>query len=98
MRKRGKTDANQTEIVQALRQTGGCEVLSMAALGAGAPDLLIWRRGTLRFYLCEIKDGSKPASRRKLTPDQINFHRLWPVHVVTSIDEALAVVGVKRRK
>ena len=92
MRKRGKVDDNQNEIVQALRQTGGCQVLSLAALGAGVPDLLCYR--ALHLYLLEIKDGRKPLSRQKLTPDQINFHRLWPVHVVTSVDEALKAVGV----
>jgi len=92
MRKYGKTDANQAAIVQALRQAG-CQVLSLAALGSGVPDLLVRRGGTLQLYLLEVKDGNKSASRRKLTPDQVAFHRHWPVHIVNNVEEALLTVG-----
>ena len=95
MRKRGKVDANQDEIVQALRQVG-CSVLSLAALGTGVPDLLVRRGGTLHLHLLEIKNGSKPPSKRKLTDDQIDFCKLWPVTVVNNIDEALKAVMVKK--
>lgn len=91
MRLRGKTDDNQNEIVLALREAG-CQVLSLAALGAGVPDLLVLRG--LRIYMLEVKDGSKSVSRQRLTPDQVRFHALWPVvKVVTSVEEALAAVG-----
>lgn len=50
--------------------------------------------------LVEIKDGNKSASRRKLTPAQILLHgealqRGYRVHVVESVDQALAVFGAR---
>lgn len=95
MRRAAKIDENQPEIVRALRARG-YEVLSLAAVGDGCPDLLVSSRAcTTAMWLLEIKDGSKPPSRRKLTPDQEEFHQWWPgeIHVVKSVEEALAAVG-----
>jgi hypothetical protein len=82
--------------VGALRDAG-CGVCDLAAVGAGVPDLLVcaptWPHETV---LVEVKDGAKPPSERRLTPDQVKFHATWKgrIHVVTSPDEALeAVVG-----
>lgn len=98
-RKYGKPDANHGRIVQALLQHG-CDVLDLKAVGNGAPDLLVGRP----YYphhltLLEVKDGEKSASRRELTPAQVKFHREWkgPIHIVTSVDEALDAVGIVRR-
>ena len=33
------------------------------------------------------KDGAKPPSARRLTPDQIEWHARWPVHVVTAAED-----------
>lgn len=43
----------------------------------------------------EVKDGSKPPSARKLTPDEARWHAQWkgPVFVVNNVSEALAAVG-----
>lgn len=97
MRRAAKVDANHAEIVRTLR-SAGCGVLSLAAVGNGCPDLLVhgpfypWKH-----FLLEVKDGSKPPSARKLTPDQEKFHAEWKgwIHVVTSVDEALAVMGLR---
>ena len=96
MRRAAKTDANQTEIVKALRDAG-CSVLILSSVGGGCPDLLV----SSAVYphslaLLEIKDGKRPPSERKLTKDQEKFHRNWkgPIYVVTSIPEALAAVGI----
>lgn len=93
MRKYGKTDANQTRIVLALRKAG-CSVQSLASLGSGVPDLLIGRAG--RNFLCEVKDGSKPPSARALTPQEVQWQAYWLGHVVTvhTPEEALAAVGL----
>jgi len=85
-----KIDSNHESIVRSLRKVGA-RVLSLAAVGKGCPDLLVYRAG--RLYLLEVKDGAKPPSARKLTPDQVRFHKLWPVTVVTSIEEAIAALG-----
>jgi hypothetical protein len=89
-----RTDSNQTEIVEALRKCGA-SVLSLAPLGNGVGDLLVGARN-LNFLL-EVKDGSKPPSRRKLSPGQRVFHAAWQgqIAVVTSVDEALEIVGLK---
>lgn len=92
MRRAARTDANQEAIVAALRAVGG-GVLSLAALGRGVPDLLVSFGGSL--FLLELKDGSKPPSKRKLTKDQKDWIAQWPgcVAVVSSPAEALKAVG-----
>jgi hypothetical protein len=76
-----KIDSNQSSIVLALRSSGWL-VLSLAKLGNGAPDLLIMRQGVWR--LIEIKAGNG-----KLRPMQETFHKLWPVTILRSVDDAL---------
>jgi hypothetical protein len=70
MRRRAKVDANQSLIVDALRERGWF-VHSTAQLGRGFPDLLIGRKGVLR--LVEVKDGAKVPSARKLTAKEGEF-------------------------
>ena len=89
MKKYGRIDANQHEIAAGLRKVG-CEVLSLAAMGNGCPDLLVNHAGQLTIL--EVKDGDKPPSRQKLTPHQIKFKQRWPVHVVRNLDEAIQAV------
>jgi hypothetical protein len=94
MKKYGKVDANQSAIVDALRSVGA-SVQSLSAVGNGVPDLLVGFRG--QTHLFEVKDGSKPPSARKLTPDQQEWHRNWrgaDVYVVTSIRDALTAIGI----
>ena len=87
MRKHGRVDNNQVEIVQALRDAGAT-VLSMASLGNGAPDIAVGLFG--HTYFLEIK-----GRNGKLTPDEIAWHAQWRGHVrmVRSVDEALAAIG-----
>ena len=83
MRRRGKTDLNQTEIVDALRRCGYL-VQSLAAMGDGVPDLLVYRRDC-GLRLLEVK-----GSQGKLTPDQIEFKaKGWPVEVARTAEEAI---------
>ena len=93
MRRAGKIDANQPEIVAALKSVGAT-VQSLASAGSGVPDLLVgFRKQT---YLLEVKDGSKPPSARELTRDQVAWHMAWwggPCMVVNSPDEALMAIG-----
>ena len=93
MKKYGKVDDNQTRIVRDLRQAH-CRVLSLAAIGGGCPDLLVYRPTTGLLYMLEVKDGDKFPSQRKLTPHQIQFHKDWEVHVVNNTDEALKACGL----
>lgn len=87
----GKRDANQSEIVKALRGAGA-SVYDMADVGHGFPDLVVGYAG--RIWLVEVKmpDG-------ELTPDQVDFIRdcHGTVHVVHNVDEALAVIGIRSK-
>lgn len=92
-----RIDANQPEIVSALRSVG-CMVRTLSRNGEGVPDLLVGFRGVWR--LLEIKDQNQPPSRRTLTPDQMTF--IWDaqkvgcsVYVVESVADALAAVGAR---
>jgi len=85
-----RIDANQPEIVAALR-SAGCTVRSLAGVGMGCPDLLVGRNG--QNYLLEVKSG---RGRGKLTPLEDAFHSHWrgQVAIVRSAEEALKVVGL----
>ncbi|WP_333846890.1 hypothetical protein [Phaeobacter italicus] len=87
-----RVDRNQKEIVKALRKVGA-SVEHLHAVGKGCPDLLVGFRGG--NYLLEVKDGKKPPSARKLTPDQETWHCAWlgTVYVVKSVTEALIAIG-----
>jgi hypothetical protein len=84
-------DANHHEIIEALRRVG-CTVRSLASVGRGCPDVLVGRAGS--NWLLEIKDGAKPPSARKLTPDEQAFFNSWrgQVALVASVQEALDIV------
>lgn len=93
MRKFAKIDANQNEIVKALRLYGA-NVQSLAQLGSGVPDLLVSARG--KWFVAEVKDGSKPPSQRKLTPDEESWHdqfnRTAKVSIWYSVEDAIREV------
>lgn len=93
MRKRGRTDRNQAEIVYSLRKAG-CSVQDLHAIGQGCPDILVARGGVL--VLMEIKDGMAKPSARQLTLDEIRFHRTWQskIYVVETIEDALKAIGL----
>ena len=89
-------DANQAAIVKALRMVG-CVVDHIHMAGNGVPDLLVGYRREV--HLLEIKDGSKVASKQKLSPLELEFHRRWKgyhVHIVRDVEEAFRAVGVDR--
>lgn len=88
MRRAAKVDENHAEIVRALRKAG-CSVLSLAAIGRGAPDLLLGHKG--RNVLVEVK-----RPKGKLNDQQQAFRDAWQgdLCVVRSVDEALLVLGI----
>tara|TARA_A100001391_G_scaffold176590_1_gene139858 strand:- start:3816 stop:4097 length:282 start_codon:yes stop_codon:yes gene_type:complete len=91
MRRAAKVDANQAEIVEALRMIGA-SVQPLHAVGQGCPDLLVGWRGIVS--LLEVKDGSKPPSARKLTEDQVKWHTEWrgQVAVVENVEQAIEAI------
>jgi len=82
----GRVDANQLEIVSALRSAGAM-VSHLHNVGDGCPDLLVGFRG--RNFLLEVKTGSG-----KLNRTQQDWHLLWKgqVAVVRDSIEALSVI------
>jgi Holliday junction resolvase len=94
MMRAAKIDANQEQIVTALR-AAGATVQSLAGVGKGVPDLLVGYQG--QTLLMEVKDGHKPPSARLLTEDQLKWHGNWKggaLAVVDSPDAALRMIGV----
>lgn len=91
MRRAARVDANQAEIVQALRQVGA-SVQPIHMVGQGVPDLLIGYLGC--NWLFEIKDGSKPQSRQSLTPDEKAWHESWrgSVYIVNDPEQAITLL------
>jgi len=91
MRRRGRVDGNQSEIVKALIDIGAT-VVSLAPMGAGVPDLLVGFRN--RNFLFELKIDDKA----KLTPDEVAWHDKWfgQVACVTTIYEILKIIGAMK--
>jgi len=82
-----KVDANQSEIVQALREAGAT-VQHLHKVGQGCPDLLV---GYMRRnYMLEVK-----LTKTCLNEIQVKWHRNWfgQVAIVRSAEEALQVIG-----
>jgi hypothetical protein len=82
-------DANHAEIRDLFRDMF-CVVEDCASFGNGFPDLIIKTpRGSVFFV--EVKDGSKPPSRRKLREKQVNFQARWGTtyNVVLCKDDAI---------
>lgn len=72
-RRAAKVDANQPEIVKALRKKGWY-VLIISQL-KNCCDIIISKNG--RTVAVEIKDGSKPPSARKLSEGELKFKDEW---------------------
>ena len=86
MRYAARVDANQTQIVSALRGAGAYVWI------IGLPvDLLVGYKG--HTFLVEIKDGSK----KRLTKLQADFFENWSGSTLARIDSpesALRMIGV----
>jgi hypothetical protein len=91
MRTAARVDANQAQIVSALRQVGASVLMTFQLKGCF--DLLVGYRG--RTFLMEIKDPAQPPSARQLTPGEAEFKATWrgsTYHVVHTPDEAIRII------
>jgi len=88
-----RTDANQAEIVAALRKAG-CTVCDLHEVGRGCPDILVLFRG--RLTLLEIK-----TEKGRLTPAEVKFINEWredargPIYVVRDVSAAFRAIGIE---
>jgi len=84
MRRAAKVDANQAEVVEALRRCG----VSVEIIGLPL-DLLVCHRGETALVEVKGEDG-------RLTKQQVEFIARWPgkVHIVRGPEQALKeIVG-----
>lgn len=88
-----RVDANQPEIVAALRSVG-CDVLVVSDCSSLGFDVIARHRSTGRMWMIEIKDSAKPASKRKLTENEERAKTLFPEQwrMVSSVDDCIALV------
>jgi hypothetical protein len=90
MRRAARRDANEGDIIKALRAEGAyVKVIN----DEGLFDLLVSHRG--ETLMIEVKDGAKPPSARRLTEAEQKFHDEWPgsdLYIVNSVEEAIALL------
>ena len=85
-RRASRVDANHSQIASAAMKVG-CQVLSLAPLGNGAPDLLLYQPRTRRLLLVEVK-----VPTGKVNALQAEFARKWPVTIIRSVDDLLKLL------
>lgn len=88
MRRAAKTDINHRELVDAMRNLG-LQVLDLSRVGGGVPDTLV--RFQRMWTFVEIKAG-----KGKQNPAQVAFAGEWPVRVIRSVDDVVALVTALR--
>lgn len=88
-----KSDANCKAIVKALRDAGvSVDYWVPSGRQRGIPDLVCGHRGV--SHLLEVKNAN---GKDEVSDDQRAWHDLWrggPVHVVRTVEQALAAVGL----
>ena len=89
-----RVDSNQKYIVDGLRKFGA-SVLHTHTL-KNAFDILVGYKGST--FIMEIKDGSQPPSKRKLTPGELKFKNEWKgseYFVVMNLEQAIRIISNK---
>jgi len=94
MRRAARVDANQSEIVAALRKIGA--VVLITSQLKNLFDIIVCFDS--KVYLVEIKDGDKPPSQRKLTSGELDCKELIEsvgveYHVINNTQEAMKLIG-----
>lgn len=94
MRKIGRVDDNQKQIVDSLRRCG-LSVHVLSGVGKGFPDIIVGNNK--KNFLFEIKDGEKTKSQKKLTADELEWHAKWrgQVDVIECFDDAIKIIDKK---
>ena len=82
-----RTDSNQREIVEALRQFGA-SVIDTHTVGHGYVDINVGYHN--RTYLFEVKTDSG-----RLTKDEKEFHGSWrgaPIYIIRNVEDAIRIL------
>lgn len=92
-----RVDKNQPQIVERFR-FHGFSVGITSSLGNGFPDLVVAKQ--MRTFVVEIKDGSQPPSKQKLTIMEEEFFNTWQgeaviVKDIADVDELNRCVMLK---
>jgi len=89
MRRAARVDDNQPEIVEAFRRLGW-SVLIISQL-KNCCDIFVSKNG--RTVAVEIKDGSKPPSKRKLTEGEAEFKKDWQGEyaIIESVEDVFSL-------
>ena len=92
-RRAAKSDANQPEIVKALRKAGWY-VLIISQL-KNCCDLMISKNG--RTIAIEVKDGTKSKSAQKLSEGEAKFMTQWQgeYKIIASLDDVEALNAIQ---
>lgn len=91
MRRNARVDANQKQIVTALRRVGATVLITSQLKNCF--DILVGYNGV--NYIMEIKDGEKVKSQQKLTLGEQKFKNEWKggeYYIVKNIEEALNTI------
>lgn len=91
MRRAAKVDANQKQIVTALRRIGATVLITSQLKNCF--DILVGYNGV--NFIMEIKDENQPPSKRRLTEGEAKFKDTWrggDYYIVKNIDEALNTI------
>jgi hypothetical protein len=91
MHRAARQDSNHAEIRQVFVDAG-LSTLDLHQL-KGACDLLVGGLGV--NILLEIKDGTKPPSKRQLSEKERDFHARWlgPLFIVETVEQAQALAN-----
>ncbi len=91
MKKYGRVDANQRNIVNGLRNIGAT-VHVTSSLGNGFVDIVVGYRGF--NFLFEIKDKEKPLSKKRLTENEKRFFETWrgQCNKIESVEDAILIM------
>lgn len=89
-RRAAKIDKNQPEIIEEF-ESHGCAVHSLAGVGDGFPDLIVWDGAV--HHLVEVK-----SKTGKLTAKQELFHDKWPgrIYIIRDKPEVKMQVEIWR--
>lgn len=88
-----RRDDNHHEITDALTAAGWL-VADTSQVGNGFPDLIAIRHGLVEFI--EVKDGSKPPSKRRLSSDEqvtaLQFAQAGKrIRVIETVEQAVSL-------